>query len=239
MTRSNSAHALAIVALAATTSALVALLVVASTDVGRFVAALPDIAAPQAPVIAVVALVLIVVLCSRVLREHRVHTRERALARRHTGTIAAGIRTRQLTSALAELQANGSRIRLESRFSATADASGVEFWSGGRRPRRAGGFTWREVRSIRSDEIVIGTSRAPVLVLRIRRDGASLDVPLLLAASEPTEYALVEAPFFALVREWKAKHRAAFEAEGLEPPPMTAPIPIIRDGRAMVAAARP
>ena len=38
-------------------------------------------------------------------------------------------------------------------------------------------------------------------------------------------FALADAPFFAVVRSWKAKHRAALAAEGLELPPLTAPDP--------------
>ena len=48
-------------------------------------------------------------------------------------------------------------------------------------------------------------------------------------------FALSDAPFFAVVRSWKAMHRAALAAEGLELPPLTAPIPIITPRQAAAA----
>ena len=59
--------------------------------------------------------------------------------------------------------------------------------------------------------------------------------PIILSAERPGRFALSDAPFFAVVRTWKANHRAALAAEGLELPPLTAPIPIIRQGAPVAA----
>ncbi len=93
-------------------------------------------------------------------------------------------------------------------------------------------FPWRQVRNIRADSMVVGSAVVPVLELRVRRGGASIELPIILSAGRPGRYALADAPFFAVVRSWKAKHRAALAAEGLELPPLTAPIPIITSGTA-------
>ena len=51
-------------------------------------------------------------------------------------------------------------------------------------------------------------------------------------------YALADAPFFATIRSWKAMHRTALAAQGLELPPLTAPIPIITPAMQAAAAGK-
>ena len=75
--------------------------------------------------------------------------------------------------------------------------------------------------------MVVGGAVVPVVELRVRHSGASVELPIILSSGRPLRFALADAPFFAVVRSWKAKHRAALAAEGLELPPLTAPIPII------------
>ena len=127
-------------------------------------------------------------------------------------------------------------MRLGARYSIVVDELGIAFWNGGSRPRRAAHFPWPEVRTIRADSMVVGGSRVQVAVLRIRHHGASVELPIILSAGRVGRYALADAPFFAIVRSWKAMHRAALAAEGLELPPLTAPIPVITP--AMAAAYR-
>ncbi|WP_286329644.1 hypothetical protein [Agromyces marinus] len=54
---------------------------------------------------------------------------------------------------------------------------------------------------------------------------------MMLRDQRPGRYALTDAPFYAVVRAWKARHRVALAAEGLEVPPVTGAIPIIRSDR--------
>lgn len=162
-------------------------------------------------------------------RAARTRARRIALASTVRGELSCGIRTRLLVQRLNELRPEGSgEVRLGARHSIVVDELGIAFWNGGGRPRRAIQFPWREVRAIRADSIVVGASVVPVLELRVRRGGASVELPIILSAGRPGRFALADAPFFAVVRSWKAKHRAALAAAGLEVPPLTAPIPIIR-----------
>jgi hypothetical protein len=162
-------------------------------------------------------------------RAARTRARRIALASTVRGELSCGIRTRLLVQRLNELRPDGSsEVRLGARHSIVVDELGIAFWNGGGRPRRAIQFPWREVRAIRADSIVVGASVVPVLELRVRRGGASVELPIILSAGRPGRFALADAPFFAVVRSWKAKHRAALAAAGLEVPPLTAPIPIIR-----------
>jgi hypothetical protein len=170
-------------------------------------------------------------------RAARTRARRIALASTVRGELSCGIRTRLLVRRLNELRPEGSgEVRLGARHSIVVDELGIAFWNGGGRPRRAIQFPWREVRAIRADSIVVGASVVPVLELRVRRGGASVELPIILSAGRPGRFALADAPFFAVVRSWKAKHRAALAAAGLEVPPLTAPIPIIR--AEMAAAGR-
>lgn len=170
-------------------------------------------------------------------RAARTRARRIALASTVRGELSCGIRTRLLVQRLNELRPEGSsEVRLGARHSIVVDELGIAFWNGGGRPRRAIQFPWREVRAIRADSIVVGASVVPVLELRVRRGGASVELPIILSAGRPGRFALADAPFFAVVRSWKAKHRAALAAAGLEVPPLTAPIPIIRPE--MAAAGR-
>jgi hypothetical protein len=162
-------------------------------------------------------------------RAARTRARRIALASTVRGELSCGIRTRLLVQRLNELRPDGSsEVRLDARHSIVVDELGIAFWNGGGRPHRAIQFPWREVRAIRADSIVVGASVVPVLELRVRRGGASVELPIILSAGRPGRFALADAPFFAVVRGWKAKHRAALAAAGLEVPPLTAPIPIIR-----------
>ena len=82
--------------------------------------------------------------------------------------------------------ANADRpVRLGARYSIVVDELGVAFWNGGRRPRRAAQFPWREVRNIRADSIVVGGAVVPVLVLRVRRAGSSVELPIILVVGTP------------------------------------------------------
>jgi len=169
-------------------------------------------------------------------RAARTRARGRALASTLRGELSCGIRSRLLLQRLNELTIDDARdVRLGARYSIVVDELGIAFWNGGRRPRRAIHFPWREVRNIRSDSMVVGGSVVHVLVLRIRHGGASVELPIILSSGRAGRFALADAPFFAVVRSWKAKHRAALAAEGLELPPLTAPIPIIRPEAAAAA----
>jgi hypothetical protein len=185
---------------------------------------------------AVGLLVFAVWAVAQVSRAARTRARRTALAATVRGELSCGIRSRLLVQRLNEV-ANADRpIRLGARYSVVVDELGVAFWNGGSRPRRAAQFPWREVRNIRADSMVVGGAVVPVVELRVRHDGASVELPIILSSGRPMRFALADAPFFAVVRSWKAKHRAALAAEGLELPPLTAPIPIITPR--MAAAAR-
>jgi hypothetical protein len=169
----------------------------------------------------------------RLSRVVRTRARRAALASTVRGELNCGIRTQLLTLRLRELESHGGdAVHLAPRYATVVDEHGVAFWNGGGRPHRAVHFAWREVRSIRADSMVVGGSVVSVLVLRVRRGGASIELPIILAAERAGRYALADASFFAVVRSWKAMHRAALAAEGLEPPPLTAPIAIIRPEQA-------
>ena len=219
------------VAVALATMIVIAGLVVGSPTIERVIPRLPDppgtlVALGLAAVAAVTALVVLVV---RGAAAARTSARRAALESVYAGEVSCGIRNGDLAARLDQLREPGSKaVALSSRFSIVADAAGISFWVGGRRPRRAAMFLWREVRNIRSDSTVVGSASVPVAVLRIRRAGTSIELPMVLSDARAGHYALVDGPFYAVVRAWKAKHRAALAAEGLELPPLTAPIPIIR-----------
>ena len=176
---------------------------------------------------AVGLLVFAVWAVAQLSRAVRTRARRAALAATVRGELSCGIRSRLLVQRLNEV-ANADRpVRLGARYSIVVDELGVAFWNGGSRPRRAAQFPWREVRNIRADSMVVGGAVVPVVELRVRHSGASVELPIILSSGRPVRFALADAPFFAVVRSWKAKHRAALAAEGLELPPLTAPIPII------------
>lgn len=223
-----------IVLVALIAAAVVAALVVGARQVDRIVPTLPEV--PGTPVaLALAAVAAVILLVSALVRGAatvRARARHRALEAVHAGAVSCGIRNRDLVDRLDELTRPGDRSpRLPARFSVVADDQGVSFWSGGRRPRRVAAFPWREVRNIRADSTVAGSTSVPVAVVRIRRDGSSIELPMMLNDPRPGRYALTDAPFFAVVRAWKARHRAALAAEGLELPPVTGAIPIIRQDR--------
>ncbi len=225
-----------LVALAA--AAVVAGVVALSPTIERLMPRLP--AMPTTAIAfgfaAVGLLVFAVWAVAQLSRAVRTRARRTALAATVRGELSCGIRNRLLVQRLNEV-ANADRpVRLGARYSIVVDELGVAFWNGGSRPRRAAQFPWREVRNIRADSMVVGGAVVPVVELRVRHSGASVELPIILSSGRPVRFALADAPFFAVVRSWKAKHRTALAAEGLELPPLTAPIPIITPR--MAAAAR-
>ncbi|SIO04873.1 hypothetical protein [Agromyces cerinus] len=212
-------------------------LIAGSGFLDRFMFRLPPIPGDERitfGVAVIAALAALIWLLVRLGELGRARSRRRALEASVRGEVSCGIRRRDLVARLGELTAEDAKqIRLAARYSIVADELGVAFWNGGRRPRRAVHFAWREVRGIRSDSIIAGETVLSVLVLRVRRGGVSVELPIVLAAERPGRYALSDAPFFAVVRSWKAKHREALAAEGLELPPLTAPIQIIPQNAAL------
>ncbi|UOQ90858.1 hypothetical protein MUN74_08150 [Agromyces endophyticus] len=218
---------------------VVAGLVVGAARVEEVVPRLPTVPGGRATlaVIAVAALVCAILILVRLARAGRCRARRRALEASVRGQVSCGIRTSMLVSALNEVRVDEPHaIRLAARYSMVADELGVAFWNGGHRPRRAVFFPWREVRNIRADSMVIGGTLVSVLVLRVRRGGTSAELPIVFSAPRVGAYALGDAPFYALVRSWKALHREALKAEGIEPPPVTGAIPVIRPGMAYAGA---
>jgi hypothetical protein len=219
-------------------AAVVAGLVALSPTLERLMLRLP--AMPTTAIAVAFAAVGLVVFAvwavAQLSRAARTRARRAALAATVHGELSCGIRSRLLVQRLNEV-ANADRpVRLGARYSVVVDELGVAFWNGGSRPRRAAQFPWREVRNIRADSMVVGGAVVPVVELRVRHNGASVELPIILSSGRPVRFALADAPFFAVVRSWKSKHRAALAAEGLELPPLTAPIPIITPR--MAAAAR-
>lgn len=231
-----SRHRTALITLVALAAALVVTgLALGGSYVERLVPRLPEV--PAAPITVAIGvatgLVLLVASLRRAAAAARASARRRALVSVHAGAVSCGIRNRDLVTRLDELGRPGSRrVALPARFSIVADDAGISFWGGGHRPKRVAYFPWREVRNIRSDSTVVGSASVPVAVVRIRRDGSSIELPVMLSDPRLGRYALTDAPFFATVRAWKARHRAALAAEGLEVPPLTGAIPIIRQGAA-------
>lgn len=220
-----------IVLVASAAALLVAGLVLGRSQVEQLVPALPDVPIAVAVLVGGVATALLVLIAAlrRAAAASRARARTRALGTAFSGEVACGIRNRELVARLDELAHPGSRVgALPARFSIVADDAGLSFWGGGRRPRRVASFPWREVRTIRADSAVAGSTSVPVAVVRIRRDGSSIELPLMLSDPRLGRYALTDGPFFATMRSWKARHRAALAAEGLELPPLTGAIPVIR-----------
>ncbi len=217
--------------------ATVAGIVAATPTLERTLPTMPAVPTTRiaAVLVAVGGLVFVVWAIAQLSRAARTRSRRAALEASVRGELSCGIRSRLLEQRLGELLPD-ERVRLGARYSIVVDELGIAFWSGGRRPRRAALFPWREVRTIRADTMVVGGSKVPVAVLRVRHHGHSIELPIILSAGRVGRYALNDAPFFATVRSWKSMHRAALAAEGLELPPLTAPIPIITP--AMQAAAR-
>jgi len=228
-----------ILLVAAFAAVVIAALVLESARLERFMALMPTDPAPDIAigVIAAVAVGCAVWAIVLLARAARARSRRRALEASVRGDVSSGIRTRMLIARLNELRVSEPReITLSARYSIVADELGVAFWNGGRRPRRAMHFPWREVRNIRADSMIVGGSVVSVLVLRVRRGGTSVELPIILGAPRAGSYALSDAPFFAVVRSWKSMHRDALRAEGIEPPPVTGAIPIIRSGQAYTGA---
>ncbi|MFB6611353.1 hypothetical protein ACFCVO_13595 [Agromyces sp. NPDC056379] len=216
---------------AAAAAIVIGALIAGSGFLERFMLRLPEVPSSGAVMLALasgLALTGVVWMIVRLGERARARSRRRALEASVRGEVSCGIRRRELVARLNELTADaGEQITLAARYSIVADELGIALWNGGRRPRRAAHFAWREVRGIRSDSLIAGETVLSVLVLRVRRGGVSVELPIVLAAERPGRYALSDAPFFAVVRSWKAKHREALAAEGLELPPLTAPIQII------------
>ncbi|MCD1573228.1 hypothetical protein [Agromyces mediolanus] len=221
-------HRLALtVAVAAATVAVVAVLAFAGPALDELIGSLPSVNGPAAAgvFLAVVGVLALATIAVRFALLAHNRARRRALEARFEGGISCGLRHRELEDALAELP--GCEVPLATRYSIVADRAGLTFWNGGARPRRAAHVAWREVRSIRPDELIAGSRPAPVVIVRVRRQGTSIALPLLLAGEQPGVFAVTDAPFYAVVRSWKALHRTALEHEGLEPPTSTTPIPVI------------
>lgn len=216
--------------------AVVAGIVAATPMLEQQLPSMPAVPTPRvaAVLVGVGLIVFVVWAIAQLGRAARTRARRNALEASVRGELSCGIRSRLLEQRLDELMPD-ERVRLGARYSIVVDELGIAFWNGGRRPRRAAHFPWREVRTIRADSMVVGGSKVPVAVLRIRHHGHSIELPIILASDKVGRYALADAPFFATVRSWKAMHRTALAAEGLELPPLTAPIPIITP--AMQAAA--
>lgn len=221
-----------------TAGVVITALIAGSPVLERLMARLPAI--PSGRIGVVFAAVSVVAFAAwgvvQLVRATRTRARRVALEATVRGELSGGIRSSLLVQRLDELGDDSTEVQLNARFSIVTDELGIAFWNGGSRPRRAMQFPWREVRSIRADSMVVGRSVVPVLVLRIRRGKASAELPIILSADRPGRFALSDAPFFAVVRSWKARHRDALAAAGLEPPPLTAPIPVISP--AMARAAR-
>lgn len=230
----SAPHRITPILLVGTVAALlIAALVLESTRLERYIALMPT--GPESDlasgVIAAVAIAVVTWAIVRVAHAARGRSRRRALEASVRGELSSGIRTRMLVARLNELRVDEPHeIRLAARYSIVVDELGVAFWNGGRRPRRAMQFPWREVRNIRADSMVVGGSAVSVLELRVRRNGTSVELPIILSAPRAGSYALSDAPFFAVVRSWKSLHRDALKAEGIEPPPVTGAIPIIGPG---------
>lgn len=218
------------------TALVIGALVAGAPQVEQLMPRLPEVSGRTGALafLGAVAALVIVATVVRLGVLARCRARRRALEQSFHGSVECGLRHRELEAMLAELL--GRRAALSQRFSIVADDHGLSFWSGGRRPRRTAQFAWHEVRNIRADELIAGSRPVPIVVVRVRRDGASIALPIILAPERPGAFALTDAPFYAVVRSWKALHRAALEREGLELPPLTAPIPVMT--REMMAAAR-
>lgn len=219
-------------AIAAVAAIVVGGLIAGSAALERVMLRLPDVPAVErfAVVVSGLAVLAAVVwMFVRLGELSRARARRRALEASVRGEVSCGIRSRELVASLTELTADDPRaLGISARYSIVVDELGVSFWNGGRRPRRAVHFAWREVRGIRCDSMIAGDSPLSVLVLRVRRGGVSVELPIVFADERPGRYSLSDAPFFAVVRSWKAKHREALAAEGLELPTLTAPIQIVR-----------
>ncbi|GAA1956635.1 hypothetical protein [Agromyces allii] len=219
-------------AVAVAAALLVAALVAAAPVVDRLVVRLPVVSTPERLPLFLGGLALaaaVVYATVALARASRSTARSTALAGSFNTAPACGIRTAELVPRMNELRIDGAApVHLSRRYSVAVDDLGVAFWDGGhRRPRRVDAYPWREVRNIRADSVVIGTTVVSVLVLRVRRHKNSVELPIVFAARGLGRYALSDAAFFAIVRDWKARHRTALAAEGLEVPPLTAPIPVI------------
>ncbi|KQM82120.1 hypothetical protein [Agromyces sp. Leaf222] len=220
------------VLVAAAAALVVAALIAAAPVVDGLVSRLPVVSAPSLLPLAVavaVAAAAVVAAFATLVRAARSTARSSVIAGSFNTAPACGIRTAELVPRMNELRLDGARpVRLGRRYTVAVDDVGVTFWDGGRRrPRRADAYPWREVRNIRADSVVAGTTVVSVLVLRVRRHKNSVELPIVFAAHGVGRYALSDAAFFAIVRDWKARHRVALAAEGLEVPPLTAPIPVI------------
>lgn len=167
---------------------------------------------------------------------------------------ACAARTRPFVDALAELYDVSPRTvarRLGPRFVVRADAEGVGFWGGGRKPQRFLLVPWAEVRTVRSDTMPVGERSESIMQLRVRRAGASVEVPVLLTSrGRGGAFPLRGDAFTRVVRQFKSAQRDYLVSSGLTweeavaVAPVTAPIPVITPGlrstleRPAAAAAR-
>ena len=235
-----AAHRVSLTVLVALAAVAVVVGIMAGTPMlERYLPSMPAVPTTQVGtvIVGIGVIVFAVWAIAQVGRSARARSRRTALASSVRGELSCGIRSRLLEQRVNELLPDEG-VRLGARYSIVVDELGIAFFNGGRRPRRAAHFPWREVRTIRADSMVVGDAKVSVAVLRIRRHGHSVELPIILSAGKVGRYALADAPFFATVRSWKAMHRAALAAEGLELPPLTAPIPIITPAMQAAAAGR-
>ena len=218
---------------------VVGALIVGSGFLERLMLRLPEVPGVERIALALSAIAVLAAVIWMFVRLGelgRARARRRALEATVRGEVSCGIRSRLLRlepqrAARMTPARRSSPPASRSWSTSSACRSGM---AGAARAARCY-FPWREVRNIRSDSLVVGNTVVSVLVLRARHGGTSVELPIILAAERPGRFALADAPFFAVVRSWKAKHRAALAAEGLELPPLTAPIPIIPPGQVLAS----
>ncbi|QTX03434.1 hypothetical protein [Agromyces archimandritae] len=231
--------------------AVIAAIALFPDAIARVLVRLPDPGGSPYAGPAIIALVVVLVplvFFIRLGRLGRSAAAFRTLERAGGGVTAGARRTRSLLAAVSELYGGDAKalgVRIGIRFVLRAEAEGVGFWAGGRKPKRLLLVPWDEVRTIRSDTMAIGDRSVPVMLLRVRHAGASLELPVLLAShARASAIPLRGEAFFQVVRAFKAKQRAHLVAgglaweEALQVAPITAPIPIIKGQRPTLAERR-
>ncbi|WP_353808256.1 hypothetical protein [Agromyces sp. SYSU T00194] len=201
----------------------VAAAVVGDGTIARIIPRLPEVAFDERVVLAILiaaGLLIATVLATRLASMLRSARRVRALQRATDGVVAPALRNPLLVQGLRTLFGTGLG-RIGSRIAVLADLEGISIWGGGGRPRLIASAPWGEVRTIRADSMVVGDHEVSVMVLRIRRDGASAELPIALGTGRAAAFALGGGDFYAALRGIKSWHRAEIAAT-------TGSIPIIR-----------
>ena len=226
-----------LVALAA--AAVVAGVVALSPTIERLMPRLP--AMPTTAIAfglaAVGLLVFAVWAVAQLSRAVRTRARRTALAATVRGELSSGIRNRLLVQRLNEV-ANADRpVRLGARYSIVVDELGVAFWNSGG-PAAAG----RPVPVARGAQHPrrldggrrSGRPRRRAARAAQRRERRAAHHPVV-GSPRAIRAGRCALPSGGAQLEGEATHRA--RREGLEPPPLTAPIPIITPRMAAAAAA--